>query len=317
MKIAPRTGDILVGLLVLAAGAVLITVFIVTSRWNEQRVTIYMLSPSVQDLKLDAPVKLQGMQIGEVATISPKVDSSLMGPPQFVVALRLREHYSDGTPIVLPRSTTAELGQGGVLTSIVEVSLLVPSNARFGQLQPGDTIPAAIRQSATEALKEVADSLKTQVSDILRDTRKLLSTLDHTARTAETQLQQTAPEVRQTLADVRAVLTDLQPAITKATTFLGNSDERMGTLGDSLSTTLSDARRSMAHLDSMTLAMTSLASDNRQNVAQTVTNLRVVSRKLEFFLDQLARRPLRMFTGTRVLSRDSILATPDTAATPK
>lgn len=317
MKIAPRTGDILVGVLVLAAAAVLITVFIVTSRWNEQRVTIYMLSPSVQDLKLDAPVKLQGMQIGEVSTISPKIDSASMGPPQFVVALRLRQHYSDGTPLTLPRATTAELGQGGVLTSIVEVSLLVPSNARFGQLQPGDTITATIRQSATEALKEVADSLKTQISDILHETRHLLATLDHTAKTAEAQLQQTAPDVRRTLADVRTILTDLQPAVSKATAFLDNSDTRMGSLGDSLSATLSDARRSMAHLDSMTTAMTSLASDNRQSVAQTVTNLRVVSRKLDYFLDQLARRPLRVITGTRLLSRDSILAEPDSVVNPK
>ncbi len=134
-----------------------------------------------------------------------------MGPPEFVVALRLRERYQNGTPIVLPRATRAELIQSAILAGGVEISLIVPPNARFGQLEPGDTIRAKVPQTAVQTLKEVADSLKTQVSDILRDTRKLLATLDHTASSVETEMQRTAPEVRQTLADARVVPRSIEP----------------------------------------------------------------------------------------------------------
>ena len=311
MKLSQRNSDALLGLLVLGAGVILATVFVVTRGWNERRITIYMRSPSVQDLKLDAPVKLLGMQVGEVATIAPKVDSSLMGPPEFVVALRLRERYADGTPLVLPRTTRAELGQGGVLTSVVEVSLLVPTNSRFGALEPGDTIRATIRQSATEALKEVADSLKGQVSDILRDTRQLLVTLDRTAKSADGEIHQTGPEIRQTLADARAVLTQLGPVLANASGLMEETRGRLGTLHDSLSATMTQARDLMQHLDTLTGAATVLATENREKIRETAENIRVVSIKMEYLIDQLSRRPLKVISGVKPISHDSALARMD------
>jgi ABC-type transporter Mla subunit MlaD len=308
MKLSQRSSDALVGLLVLGAGIILATVFIVTRGWNERRITIYMRSPSVQDLKLDAPVKLLGMQVGEVATIAPLVDSSLMGPPEFVVALRLRERYADGTPLVLPRTTRAEMGQGGVLTSVVEVSLLVPANSRFGKLEPGDTIRATIRQSATEALKEVADSLKTQVSDILRDTRQLLVTLDRTATSAEGELHQTGPEIRQTLADARSVLTQLGPVLASASGLMDDTKGRLGTLQDSLAITMAEARVLMQHLDTLAGAATLVAKENREGIRQTTENIRVVSIKMEYLIDQLSRRPLKVISGVQPLPHDSVIA---------
>jgi len=65
-----------------------------------------------------------------------------------------------------------------------------------GALVPGDTIRATIQHSATDALKEVADSLKTQVSEVLRDTRKLLASLERTSTAAEQELRLTGPEIR-------------------------------------------------------------------------------------------------------------------------
>ncbi len=314
MRLTQRGSDVLVGALVLGAAIVLTAAFVVTRGWNERRVTIYMVSPSVQDLKMDAPVKLQGMQIGEVAGIAPKVDSATMGPPEFVVELRIRERYSDGTPLVLPRTTRGEMGQGGVLTSVVEVSLLVPSNTRFGALEPGDTIYATIRQSATEALKEVADSLKTQVSDILRDTRNLLNTLDRTATSAESELKRAAPEVRQTLADARAVLRRLGPVLTSADTLMRDTQGRLASLHDSVATTLAEAKELMNHLDTLTASASVMVAENRERIRQTTENIRVVSVKMEYLIDQLSRRPLKVISGVKPLPHDSVVAVPDSAA---
>ncbi|MBK7714606.1 MAG: MCE family protein [Gemmatimonadetes bacterium] len=306
MSMRTRTADALVGVLVLGAILVVVLAVVVTRGWTERRVTIFMLSPSVQDLKEDTPVYLQGLAIGEVAAISPLVDSGAMGPPEFLVALRLRERYANGVPIVLPLGTSAEIASSGLIGA-ASVALLVPPNQRAAALAPGDTIRAGLRQSATDALKEVADSLKTQVSDILRDTRKLLATLDRTAQSAETQLNATAPELRGTLTRMQAALDELRPAIASANALIASSDARVGTLQDSLLATLSDARQLLNDADTLTTTMTGLTRELTPDLKRTITNMYVVSAKLEHFIDAVTRRPHRLVTGVNALPRDSIV----------
>ncbi len=306
MTLRTRTADALVGLLVLGSLLVVILAVIVTRGWTERRITLYMVSPSVQDIKQDTPVYLQGLAIGEVAAVSPVVDSGAMGPPRFLVALRLRERYANGVPIVLPLGTSAEISSSGLIGS-ASVSLLVPPNQRAGALAPGDTISAALKQSATDALKEVADSLKTQVSDILRDTRKLLATLDRTAQSAETQVSATGPELRATLTRLQSALDELRPAIASANALIQSSDSRVGSLHDSLLATLSDARRLINDADTLTTTVTGLATDLSPDLRRTITNMFVVSAKLEHFIDAVTRRPHRLVTGVSALPRDSIV----------
>lgn len=308
MSMRARTADALIGVLVLGAILVVILAIVVTRGWTEQRVTIFMLSPSVQDLKQDTPVFLQGLNIGEVASISPLVDSGAMGPPQFVVALRLRERYANGVPIVLPLGTSAEIASSGLIGTAA-VALLVPPNQRSTALVPGDTIRAALRQSATEALKEVADSLKTQVSEVLRDTRRLLLTMDRTAQAAEQQVTATGPEIRATLSRLQAALDELRPAIVSATALIQSSETRVGTLHDSLLVTLADARRLINDADTLTTTMTGLTNDLSPDLKRTITNMFVVSAKLEHFIDAVTRRPHRLVTGVNALPRDSVVGT--------
>jgi len=305
MSIRARTADALVGLLVIGAIAIMTIALAVTRGWTERRVTIYMLSPSVQDLKEDTPVLLQGLAIGEVAGISPKVDSGAMGPPQFLVALRLRERYANGVPIQLPLGTKAEISSSGLIGAAA-IALLVPLNQISAALQPGDTIRASIRQSATDALKEVADSLKTQVSDVLRDTRTLLQTLGRTASTAEGELAATGPELRSTLAETRRVMERLQPLLRDAQTTLASTDGRVAQLTDSLTLLLSDARRLIYSADTLTGSVTTLTSDLSPDIRQTLSNLRIISAKMDWFVDQISRRPHRLLTGVRPLPADSV-----------
>jgi ABC-type transporter Mla subunit MlaD len=305
MSLSRRSADALIGLLVLTTIGLMLAAIAVTRGWNERRILVYMLSPSVQDLKVDSRVKLQGLEVGEVAGISPRIDSAAMGRAQFVVALRLRERFQDGTPMILPRNTHAELASSG-LVGAMEVSLLIPEGGSVIRLEPGDTIIAEVRQSATDALKEVADSLKTQVSDVLRDTRRLLGSLDRTATTAQTELAATGPEFRATLESVQRTMATLRPAVARAESLMTNTDARLGALQDSIRGVLGDAHGLMGHLDSLALVATGVATDNRQNIQRTVSHLYVVSAKLEHFLDQVSRRPLRMITGVRPLDRDSI-----------
>ena len=308
MSVRPRTADALIGALVLGAIGILIAAFVVTRGWAERRVVINMVTSTVNDIKAETPVLLQGLAIGEVKDISPLPDTGgKMGPPRFVVSLRLRERYANGVPIVLPLGTSAEISSSGLIGA-ASVALLVPPNQRSTALAAGDTIRATLKQSATDALKEVADSLKTQVSDILRDTRKLLATLDRTAASAEAQVTATGPEIRATLGRLQGALDTLTPAIAAAGALIESSDQRVGTLHDSLVATLSDARRLINSADTRTTTLTGLTHDLSPDLKRTITNMYVVSAKLEHFIDAVTRRPHRLVTGVNSLPRDSIVS---------
>ncbi len=301
-----RTADALIGLLVVSAILVVVVALAVTRGWTERRVTLYMVSPSVQDLKQDTPVFLQGLNIGEVAAISPVVDSGAMGPPQFLVELRIRERFANGVPIRLPLGTRAEVTAGAFLGAAA-VALLAPKNDVGAALAPGDTIRATYAQGWSDALKEVADTLKTQVSAILKDTRQLLQTLEQTSATAQQEVALTAPEVRATLTAAREVMARMEPLLAQAQATLAHADGQVDKVQDSLSAVMGDARVLLRSADSLTRTLTTLSTEMSPDIQRTVTNLYVVSAKLDWFIDQVSRRPHRLVTGVNQLSRDSIL----------
>jgi ABC-type transporter Mla subunit MlaD len=301
-----RTADALVGLLVVGAAVITLVGIVVTRGWTERRITIYMLSPSVQDLKQDTPVYLQGLAIGEVAAISPQADTGLMLAPQFLVALRLRERYANGVPIRLPQGTKGQISSSGLIGA-ASVALDIPRVHTGSAIAPGDTIRGELTEGWTDVLKEVADSLRTQVSDILHETRTLLATLDRTASSAQREVAATAPELRATLASARQVLERLDPMLEQTRKTVASTDERIGVLQDSLTLLLSDTRRLVGHADTLTTSITTTANDITPDLRQTLQNVHVLSVKLEYFIDQVSRRPHRLLTGVRQPPRDSLL----------
>jgi ABC-type transporter Mla subunit MlaD len=310
MSLRPRTADALVGALVLGAAIVLVAALVVTRGWTERRVVINMVTPSVQDLKQQTPVLLQGLVIGEVKDISPLPDTGgRMGPPLFVVALRLRERYGNGLPIRLPLGTRAEISSTGLIGT-ASIALVVPANQIQAALQPGDTIRGTFTQGWTDVVKEVADTLRTQVSGILRDTRTLMASLNRTSLATEQAVNQTAPEVRQTLASARASLDRLEPLLTRATATLADADTSMTGIHDSLVVLMADTRRLINHADTLTSNINNLTTDLSPDVRETLRTMRVVSAKFEYFIDQISRRPHRLLTGVRQISRDSVLEQP-------
>ena len=301
-----RTADALVGLLVVATVLVVTVAFAVTRGWTQHRVVIYMRSPSVKDLKENTPVNLQGLDIGEVAGISPLVDTAAAAAPEFLVELRIRERYPNGLPIRLPLGTRAEMASSGLIGR-ASISLIVPPNDISAALVPGDTIRGRLTQDWTDVLKEVADTLRTQVSGILQETRATLVTMNRTAHSADQELRATAPEVRATLVRLDSVLQRVQPALTTADEVLRRSDARLGVLQDSLVQAVADAHRLIQSMDTLTGRVTSLTADVTPDIRQTLTSMYVVSAKLERFIDQVSRRPHRLLTGVHQLPRDSIL----------
>ncbi|MBP9202250.1 MAG: hypothetical protein KBF47_19675, partial [Gemmatimonadales bacterium] len=113
--------------------------------------------------------------------------------------------------------------------------------------------------------------------------------------------------LRGTLTRMQAALDELRPAIASANALIASSDARVGTLQDSLLAALSDARQLLNDADTLTTTMTGLTRELTPDLKRTITNMYVVSAKLEHFIDAVTRRPHRLVTGVNALPRDSIV----------
>jgi ABC-type transporter Mla subunit MlaD len=305
----PRLSDTLVGALVIGTVVVLVLAFVFTKGWNKQRFDIYMRTESARDLTSDTRVLLQSLPIGEVKAVAPQVDS-LTSRLRFIVHLRIDERYQDGTELKLPLGTTGDIVTSNVLGG-VSIELRMPDRP-VGRLAPGDTIGSLRRSSGLDAIAQIADSLRQQIALALTDTRTLIENLNSTVSMARGELQHTGPAVRETMSEVRASLAQLRPTLIRADSLMATATGRMDAVSDSIGATLSETRSMIAHLDSLALTATSIAGENRDVVRTTAENLFVISAKLEHFLDQVSRRPLRMLYGVQPLS-DSVRRSPPQA----
>ena len=301
-----RTADTLLGLLVVAVVSVLVFALSRTQGWAERRFSIFMITESVQDLSLDTRVYLQGLEVGRVQSLAPLVDPS-MGRPRFVANLRLRRTYDNGAPLILPTGTQAEIRPLAGLATGTFIALEVPIRP-YGAaaLSPGDTIAASRRPGSLEALSQVADSLKDQVRDVLHDTQALLERLNQTVNLANTHIQQVAPEVRKTMTEAQATLAQLRPTLDQATKLLESADQRLGPIHDSLSATLTAAHSALVRLDTLSLAANSVLIQNQEAIRRTMNNILVLSAKMDHFVDQVSRKPLKMLSGVRPLPPESL-----------
>jgi ABC-type transporter Mla subunit MlaD len=294
-----RLTDLLVGVLVVGASLVLVLAFVFTKGWNKRQFDLYLRTESARDLTSDTHVNLQSLPIGEVKAIAPQVDS-LTSRLRFIVHLRIDERYQDGTELRLPLGTEADIVPSNVLGG-VSIELRMPQRP-IGRLAPGDTINSVRRSSGLDAIAQIADSLRQQIALVLTDTRSLIENLSTTVVLAQQELRQTAPEVRTTMDEIRASLAQLRPTLARADTLMATATGRMGGVSDSIATTLAQTRSLIAHLDSLAITASGIAGENRAVVRTTAENLFVISAKLENFLDQVSRRPLRMIYGVKPLS---------------
>jgi ABC-type transporter Mla subunit MlaD len=247
-------------------------------------------------------VYLQYLAVGEVKAVAPQVDSS-SGRLRFIVHLRVDERYQDGTELHLPLGTEADIVPVNALGGAA-IGLRLPDHS-VGRLSPGDTINSFRRASGLEAIAQTADSLRQQVALVLTDTRALISNLNSTVILAQGELRRTAPEIRTTMQDIQVALTQLTPTLARADTLMSQAQGQIGSIHDSIAATLSQTRLMVGHLDSLAATASAMAGENRDVVRTTAQNLYVLSAKLEHFLDQVSRRPLRMITGVTPLKLDS------------
>lgn len=315
MSLGERQADALVGALVLGVLLVLGTTIYFTLGWNQRRFDLFVIAPSAQDINGDTKVFLQGLEVGRVTSISPRLDPN-HGPLTFLVRLRIDQRFQDGSPVTLPRGTTAEISTASAFGGGTQIALNPPASSA-GVLAPGDTITSTRRATPLDQIAQVADSLARKVSLILSDTRTLLHDVDATVREVHRTVASASPPLTRSLDQVDSALTELRPLLRHADTLVAGTRHLVGTLEDSLTTTLGTAHALTQHLDSLIQTARTIGVENRADIRATVEHLQAVSAQLEHFVDQVSRRPLRMLSGVHPLPPDSLRAVPADSGGPR
>ena len=154
--------DLYGGLLRVAMVALVAVALIATSGWGVDRYDVLVRTDNTQDVAVDTKVYMQGLEVGRVASIAPRPVGAA-GKLEFIVRLSLLDRFPDGTPLRLPRATTAEVTSallggaqlqltvqadtGGTLAAMVLEGTEAVAAARqlIGATNPVEAAPGSIR----------------------------------------------------------------------------------------------------------------------------------------------------------------------------
>jgi len=279
--------DFYVGTLIVVTIAIVIGALIATSGWGERRYDLYVRVASADGISQGTAVIIEGLDVGQVTSISPRVDS-VTRRISFVAKLSVKERFEDGSSLQLPLGTHVELVPASQISPSVAIRLILPDTLRvLGYLHAGDTLDSRRRGSALEAVAEVADELSQRVQEMVRTATQTLVRVQST-------LRDVTPDVERTLSGVATTMARLDSIV-----------DRFGQRGlaDSISTAVANTNRLLIRLDSLARDAHALATENRGDLRTTVTNLTEASRQLNNFVDQMSRRPFRALTGVKPLPR--------------
>ena len=282
--------DLLVGLFMMVAVGVVIGALIVTSGLGEVRYDLFLRTASAENLARDTRVLLQGLAVGRVRQVSPVIDT-LTGRIEFVARLSLQDRFPNGVELTLPVGTRAVISQPTPIAPPV-VQLVVPETPPGAFLAPGDTLPAERVQNVLDAVGQIANELRGQLTGALADTRALMARTDTT-------LQQTQRLMRANAPLVQNALVQLAANLERTERILDEIEPRVGPVQDSIMLTLTDTRRVLARADSLLATTHTLVIDNKDAVTEVSDLLLRSARILEHFADQVSRRPTRLLTGVR------------------
>jgi len=284
--------DFYVGVLIVATIALVIGALIATSGWGERRYELYVRVTSADGISRGTPVVIEGLDVGQVTSVSPRVDSATRRI-SFVAKLSVKERFEDGSSLQLPLGTRVELVQASQISPAVAIRLVLPDTIRVRRifLHAGDTLDSRRKGNALEAVAEVADELSQRVQEMVRTATQTLVRVQST-------LRDVTPDVERTLTGVASTMGRLDSMV--------NRFAQRG-LADSVSTAVANTNRLLLRLDSLAHEAHSLATENRSDLRLTVANLTEASRQLNNFVDQMSRRPFRALTGVKPLPpRDTV-----------
>ena len=290
--------DFVVGLLIISAIAVVVGALLATSGWGERRYDLYLRAASAEGLTIDSRVVLQGLEVGRVVSVSPRVDSTTRRI-SFLARLKVIERFSGGANLRLPVGTRAQLEQVNQLSPNVLVRLVLPDTVgRAGaglMLSAGDTINSDRKQPVMDQVADVANRLSTEVTDVLHAAHQTLLGVQSTLRETNATIVDLRPDVRRTLANVATTMDKVNSLVSRLDPGLADTVSRAVVL----------STRTLARLDSLIASANAMTAENRQDIRGTVQNIDRLTLQLNHLAEEMSRRPYRFLTGVKPLTFDS------------
>ena len=292
-----QRSDLYVGIFLVAMVGLVLAALVATSGWGTDRYDIFVRTGSAQDLTVDTKIFLQGLEVGRITAINPR-PTGRAGQLEFILRLSLLDRFPDGTPLRLPRGTVAQVVQSSPLGGS-QVQLTVKSDSG-GTLAPSDTISLTRGGSALDAFGNLARDLKGTIEATLVSAtttmnafKVLAESLTVATGTARRFIVGVQPGTEKILAGVTTNLESVRG-------LLDSTTNRSGVTIHQVDSTLAASRVLIQRLDSLTRLFIAMGGENRPEIAAMIVNFRQMSEQLQYILDQVGRRPMRLITGVRI-----------------
>ena len=289
-----ESADFRVGLLLVAATVVGVGSFVwLTPAVSDDSNPYYADFANVDGLGAQSEVVLAGFQVGRVAEIVPSSDS-LGGRVTFRVRMQVRPRIAGDRPFRIPKGTIARIVSGSFIGNAV-VSLEPPSKST-ALLQPGAILKGELATGLNDQLKQLAGELGDDIKKTLRTTTKLVDSLQlvaHAARLAAAGVtdltQQGKEQLPVLLANVNRDLNGVDSLV-----------RELRTLSPALKVSLDSVNRLVSDTRTTVNTVNGMMKDREPEVARIAANLDSTAVMLRWFVEQVARRPMRALTGVTI-----------------
>jgi phospholipid/cholesterol/gamma-HCH transport system substrate-binding protein len=293
-----RAHAIAAGLFTIVLGVALVAVAWWFTRTDDSRLVPYLVTTkgSVSGLKVDAPVRYRGVEVGKVASVGLAREQ----PGAIVIRILIDPDTPIGT------STFAQLGYLGV-TGLAFIGL-----NDDGFVQPGKVASIPMRRSILDSgedllttVSEVADRVHALLDDdTVRTTRKALANVERATANAATLAEQLQPAARRLpgLADTaREALVEAKGALSDARATLAKTDGLVATVNAftlKLDTRVGTLDSVAGSADEVGAAARTLQLDTLPRINSAAEDLVRKTRALDRVLQLLSEQPQSLVFGS-------------------
>jgi ABC-type transporter Mla subunit MlaD len=285
--------DFRVGLLIVGAATVGIGSFV----WLSPAVTddskiYYADFDAVEGLNVQSEIKIAGYSVGRVGDIVASADDN--GKMTFRVRMRITPTLAGGRPFRIPEGTVAKLMPPAFVGSAY-IALETPIKVSK-PLPPGAILRGVQNQGLSDKLQELAASVGDDVKKTLRATTKLVDSLQLVASQARTAAV-AATDVINTGRDA------LPGILASANRTLGSVDSTVHefkTLSPALKVSLDSVNRLVSDTRRTINQVSGMMGDREPEIARIAANLDSTAVLLRWFVQEVAKRPMRAITGVTI-----------------
>ena len=295
-----EAGDLRTGILVIGAFVLLVAGVIWGASSSRQDLApLYAEFPALAGVSTETPVLLNGFRIGQVDAVEPRTDS--LGHLTFRVRMLVQWHPGGARAVPYREGMKARLVPPPVEMLGTALLKLEPPAKPGPPLARGATLAVIPYVSPLEGAQARIDSLGSEMTRTLTDTRNLLVALGRTANAATGAATATTGVANSAAQQITALAADTRARLATADSLM--HDVRSLTpsaraTADSLQALLGDSRRALVRLSRM-------ADNNEPQLTRTLASLDTSSALLQHFIREISARPLRVLTGVSELKRGS------------